>query len=69
MGNRSARLTDIPPNTQREVRLECVPISRTASVELPRVRVWEGIGEGRREVGVIGEGVGKGGIVSVVVLP
>jgi hypothetical protein len=69
MGSRSARLTDIPPSSEREVRLECVPVSKTGMVELPKVRVYEGFGEGRREIVISGPGVGKGGIAVVFVQP
>lgn len=69
MGSRSGRLKDIPPNSEREVRLECVPVSRTGMVELPKVRVYEGFGEGRREIAITGSGVGKGGVAMVFVQP
>lgn len=53
MGNRVSRLTDLPAKCEREIQVRCVPIAGAGWFDLPRIRVFEGIEDDKRDIAVM----------------
>lgn len=56
VGDRNVRLPEILPGKEVEVKLECVALGGSGWAKVPKISIWDGIGEEREEVRIRGDG-------------